>query len=974
MSLFCQKTNPNCDGDQAISLLSSIYGQDFINAFINATGPASTVPTTGLLTNILLGGVASVAISLVLVFAVAISLTALLRSAQDGEAFGKDAKKTTIVSRLLYSIIMLLPTASGYCFIQVVAIGMSLWSNNVANTINNRTTGEALVASAGLADTKDKNRDIYGFRENAPVILRQLHCVHVLNKEFYNLPPETGRWSWGTAYNLNPKPGISKVQTEAKKTYIDKTKANSNNWTQYSFSYVLGDRYLEMGGLQEPICGSISVSVANPIAVENELSQIPLYKIRQKDQQKINVALGTLQAKIQKSRINMYNAFFDDIDRWYVAYDVKADATESEGSFPISKPAMDAFNTIVDNYISKSHEEVSGILTSDNGYSAVQQVVSSINQRGWMMAPEARIKVSQFQSAVQGYITQPLHTLSPPTLNSTILSNSKGEAVHNTTMVAMDNAVGSLTTNEKWVAAGDIRNSKNLVSFSADGGESSKLQNIDNKFATYWSTWATNISKTLVMYVLVGSQGDNSVMDTSQTNTTPQRMYRDTNIIRNIQDAGEFILTAKSVAQASILGLKIAVIGVKAGKISVTWIPGFGKSADAAVEVLEYTVENLIAPVLAKLISALTVIGLWMAVIIPYMPMIFFGLACVGWLVHLLYAICGLPLWALMHMIPERTFVGSQTQGYVTILTLFMRPIFIVVGYWMAEITIGPALIFVTDMFFSFQGTMSLAYSSTAFSAIYTELITFVYKFGVYLFVVTSVMYLIYGLVFSVADQVQQWIGSGLNGGQWGESNSKEALGKIGGAATAAGAPTMGGGRFPRSNMQQKGTKGSEGTSGSGATSYNSSSKPVNMPVKTAGTHGNTTTTGRTNSGSPTSPGMGNTQAGMGGIGQGQKTGNNPTSAMGMGTASGINVGGGAGTTYGMNTTKPTAATFNKSNVGTTTSFGNVGVQGGAGNTYSTNSKPESASATNERPAGRSGLANKVRSGVSSAFNRFKRK
>ncbi|WEI02544.1 hypothetical protein PYR78_00120 (plasmid) [Acinetobacter johnsonii] len=81
MSLFCQSTNPNCDGDQAVTLLSSIFGHDFINAFINASGPASTVPSSGLLTNILLGGVASVAMSLVLVFAIGIGLTALLKSA-----------------------------------------------------------------------------------------------------------------------------------------------------------------------------------------------------------------------------------------------------------------------------------------------------------------------------------------------------------------------------------------------------------------------------------------------------------------------------------------------------------------------------------------------------------------------------------------------------------------------------------------------------------------------------------------------------------------------------------------------------------------------------------------------------------------------------------------------------------------------------------------------------------------------------
>jgi hypothetical protein len=59
-------------------------------------------------------------------------------------------------------------------------------------------------------------------------------------------------------------------------------------------------------------------------------------------------------------------------------------------------------------------------------------------------------------------------------------------------------------------------------------------------------------------------------------------------------------------------------------------------------------------------------------------------------------------------MIPERTFVGSQTQGYVTVLTLFMRPIFIIVGFWMAEIIIGPALVTLTDMFFSYQGAMSI--------------------------------------------------------------------------------------------------------------------------------------------------------------------------------------------------------------------------------------------------------------------------
>lgn len=46
----------------------------------------------------------------------------------------------------------------------------------------------------------------------------------------------------------------------------------------------------------------------------------------------------------------------------------------------------------------------------------------------------------------------------------------------------------------------------------------------------------------------------------------------------------------------------------------------------------------------------------------------------------------------------------------------------------MAEIIVGPALVFLTDMFFSYQGAMSIAYSSNTFTVIFTELITFIWE------------------------------------------------------------------------------------------------------------------------------------------------------------------------------------------------------------------------------------------------------
>ncbi|WP_201283486.1 hypothetical protein, partial [Klebsiella pneumoniae] len=147
------------------------------------------------------------------------------------------------------------------------------------------------------------------------------------------------------------------------------------------------------------------MNVVNPAAVNAELMDIPVYKLRQSDQNKINVALANVQAKLQQEKNNLYRQFFIDLEKWYIAYQVNANATEQEGTFPISKAGMDAFNALVDDYVNKSHTVTNNVLTSENGYTAVQTVVNTLNQRGWMMTPEARIKVGQYRAIVEKYIT-----------------------------------------------------------------------------------------------------------------------------------------------------------------------------------------------------------------------------------------------------------------------------------------------------------------------------------------------------------------------------------------------------------------------------------------------------------------------------------------------------------------------------------------------------------------------------------------
>ena len=65
MSIYCQiASNPDCSNDQAITMLGSIFGKNFIDAFIFGSSPANAQPDAGTLAPVLMGGIASIAFSL----------------------------------------------------------------------------------------------------------------------------------------------------------------------------------------------------------------------------------------------------------------------------------------------------------------------------------------------------------------------------------------------------------------------------------------------------------------------------------------------------------------------------------------------------------------------------------------------------------------------------------------------------------------------------------------------------------------------------------------------------------------------------------------------------------------------------------------------------------------------------------------------------------------------------------------------
>lgn len=94
-------------------------------------------------------------------------------------------------------------------------------------------------------------------------------------------------------------------------------------------------------------------------------------------------------------------------------------------------------------------------------------------------------------------------------------------------------------------------------------------------------------------------------------------------------------------------------------------------------------------------------LGFVLFYVVPMLPFIYFFFAVMTWIKGIFEAMVGVPLWALAHLhIDGEGMPGdAASQGYFYILEIFLRPIFIVLGF-MGGITIFTAMVKVLNEIF----------------------------------------------------------------------------------------------------------------------------------------------------------------------------------------------------------------------------------------------------------------------------------
>lgn len=214
------------------------------------------------------------------------------------------------------------------------------------------------------------------------------------------------------------------------------------------------------------------------------------------------------------------------------------------------------------------------------------------------------------------------------------------------------------------------------------------------------------------------------------------------------------VLGTDAFLKTTATGARIAAGVVSGGKFL-----GTGLEVDKVATPLWDWLLTVPIKWLASIASYLQLLAFYFGVVIPSFPYTVFMIVVVGWILAVLQTCVAAPLWAVMHMTPDRTFIGSQSQGYLMLLALFVRPALAVLGLFASMLISDPIVTYIAKAFFGMH--RDVAASTGAIGSI-ASVITFFWWLIVFGMTLMPVLWMTYGLPQALPDEVLRWISAGI--------------------------------------------------------------------------------------------------------------------------------------------------------------------------------------------------------------------
>lgn len=275
-------------------------------------------------------------------------------------------------------------------------------------------------------------------------------------------------------------------------------------------------------------------------------------------------------------------------------------------------------------------------------------------------------------------------------------------------------------------------------------------------------------------------------------------------------DLGGNLMTIGIKVQASIYALYAIKGSLESGLGFLSAIPGVG-AAMGAVGAVIAALANLAQIMNGGLMS----LGYTLTVVIPFLPIVLWTAAMLGYFIMLIESIAAVPIMMTYWVIPSDTFMGIALMKVFNLcVSVFARPFLMILGLAAAFSLAYVGLMLWNTMFSLFM------YNSTVMSPWAYMAFIVVYCFGF-----ITVFNICFGVLLSFSERVLMLIG-GLGTGGMPSSGGGLGGGGGGGTPKLGNASPAGGG-----DVKQKGAaaatgggKGGNGTSGASSDGVKSSS------------------------------------------------------------------------------------------------------------------------------------------------------
>jgi conjugal transfer/type IV secretion protein DotA/TraY len=780
--------------DQSVGILQQIFGPA-IMAIAQGTNPSAASASTilPLMFQFFNSGILIVG-SIIVSY---VALVGVMHTANDGEAFGSSWSTLWTPMRIVAGGAVLLPTTSGYSFIQLIVMTISMWGVGFANGTYNAGFGAALVAPAGVVKAVNQPGSYYGLREFGKQYMKASYCAAVAT-DVYTDP-----------FNPTLKPDfkipIATTGAFAGFYQPDRIVAKPDGVTDYF--YEVKDRNpLTKVGDGEPICGVVALSeYLAPVTGNAAVDAVELLRD------------AVLLEKFME--VSVTGGMMDAIDQWVATWPKNA-----------NDPLWTTFTlngATLNNIIKTSEDNIftaitASVATSQGTLDAQMPLIAtSMNSLGWASAGGwfqrvgmLRGKLATIFGGNVGNVTSPSFVDLPVDATSSLLKVS----VASTTQKAIDRAEDPANG----YTASTVLKPEDLGSMiPQDPSVGANLGAVQADMTAKMSSYVSRIMLTSV----------EMATGASETGTTPLcgTAGQVGGSLNRMKCVGDYFAVAHLGLFAADVTIKTAATAVRVAAGVASAVPVVGPRLEAMATPLWDWLLQVPLKQMAMLNDKIEILAVYFGVLLPSMPYTIFMIVVVGWVLGVLQCIIAAPLWAVMHMTPEKSFIGSQQHGYILLLGLFVRPALAVLGLFAAMLVSDPIITFIAEGFFSMRGAIV---SSTGNVGYVAEFMTFAWWYMAFGACLLPVLYMCFGLPQALPDVVLAWvrvIGTDMGSttaateARHGNSNIGRAAGALAGAQAGGvarlGSSGKGGGSGGNNpvNAGPSGVGGGGGSSGGGA-------------------------------------------------------------------------------------------------------------------------------------------------------------